>query len=69
MANYDVKQVSELNVGEWAQVNGEWAQVLACSPETGGWVRLELKDWLLPETTMHGTVPVPCSPVKPEGPA
>lgn len=65
MARFEIKAVSELRKGEWAQVNGVWAQVLECSTEQTGWTRIRLQGWQLPETTMHGTVEVPWSRMKP----
>lgn len=67
MARFETKAVSELSKGEWAQFNGVWAEVLACSTDGTGWSRISLKDWPLPETTMHRTVEVPWSATKPAG--
>ena len=67
MARFEIKVVSELRKGEWAQVNGVWAEVLACATDGTGWSRISLKDWPLPETTMYGTVEVPWSATKPAG--
>jgi len=65
VARFEIKAVSELSKGEWAQVNGVWAEVLECSTEPSGWTRICLKGWQLPETIMHETVEVPWSPTKP----
>ena len=65
MAQFEIKAVSELRKGEWAQVNGVWAEVLECSTERSGWTRISLDGWPLPETIMHATVEVPWSRTKP----
>ena len=65
VARFETKVVSELRKGEWAQVNGVWAEVLECSTEQNGWTSICLEGWLLPETTMHQTVEVPWSRTKP----
>jgi hypothetical protein len=65
VARFEIKAVSELSKGEWAQVNGMWAEVLECSTELNGWTRIRLEGWQLPETTMHKTVEVPWSLTKP----
>jgi hypothetical protein len=69
VADIDTKPVAELAVGEWAQVNGKWAQVQACATDRDGWTHLDLKGWLIPDLPMYRTVEVPWSPNSPEGAA
>jgi hypothetical protein len=66
---FEFKYASELMVGEWAQIDGTWAEVLGCSTDPNGWTHLVLEGFPLPETTLHGTVEVPWSRTQPAGPA
>ena len=67
MPRFDLKCASDLRAGEWAQINGPWAEVLGCVTDASGWTRVTLDRSPLPETVVHRTVEVPWSATRPAG--
>ena len=67
MPRFELKPVSDLRAGDWAQIDGRWTEVLACATDPTGWTRLTLERFPLPETVMHCTVEVPWSSTQPAG--
>lgn len=67
MPRFASKSASDLRVGDWAQFDGRWVEVLACVTDPTGWTRLTLDRSPLPETVVHRTVEVPWSRTQPAG--
>lgn len=67
MPRFEEKSASELRVGDWARIDGRWAEVLACVTDPSGWTRITLDRFPLPETVVHRTVEMPWSRTRPAG--
>ena len=69
MPRFDFKYAADLRVGDWAQIDGPWAEVLGCVTDPSGWTRLTLDRSLRPVMVVHQTVEVPWSRTPPAGTA
>lgn len=67
MPRFEVKSAAELRAGDWAQINGPWAEVVACVTDLSGWTRVTLDRSPLREMVIHRTVEVPWSSTPPAG--
>lgn len=69
MPRFEYKSAAELVVGDWAWFDGAWVRILGCATDPGGWTRIVLDRFPLPEVVLHRTVEMPWSHTQPAGSA